>query len=34
MDKLVIRKHHPQEDVDTIRSMINKYGRSGGRTLP
>ena len=31
MEKLV-RKHHPQEDVDTIRSMINKYGeRSGGQ---
>ena len=29
MDKL-IRKHQPQEDVDTIRSMINKYGSSGG----
>ena len=31
MEKLV-RKHHPQEDVNTIRSMINKYGeRSGGQ---
>ena len=29
MDKL-IRKHQPQEDVDTIRNMINKYGNSGG----
>ena len=29
MDKLV-RKHQPQEDVDTIRSMISKYGSSGG----
>jgi len=29
MDKLV-RKHQPQEDVDTIRSMISKYGNSGG----
>jgi hypothetical protein len=29
MDKL-IRKHQPQEDVDTIRSMISKYGSSGG----
>ena len=29
MDKLV-RKHQPQEDVDTISSMINKYGQSGG----
>ena len=30
MEKL-IRKHQPQEDVDTIRSMINKYGDSGGQ---
>ena len=31
MEKLV-RSHHPQEDVDTIRSMINKYGdRNGGQ---
>ena len=30
MDKLV-RKHQPQEDVDTIRGMINKYGDSGGQ---
>ena len=29
MEKL-IRKHQPQEDVDTIRNMINKYGNSGG----
>jgi hypothetical protein len=29
MDKLV-RKHQPQEDVDTIRGMISKYGQSGG----
>jgi len=29
MDKLV-RKHQPQEDIDTIRGMINKYGSSGG----
>ena len=29
MDKLV-RSHQPQEDVDTIRAMINKYGQSGG----
>ena len=29
MDKLV-RKHQPQEDVDTIRGMISKYGSSGG----
>ena len=34
MDKLV-RKHQPQEDVDTIRSMINKYGeRKWWRSLP
>jgi len=26
----VVRFHQPQEDVDTIRSMINKYNRSGG----
>ena len=26
IEKLV-RFHQPQEDVDTIRSMINKYGR-------
>ena len=26
----VIRSHQPQEDVDTIRSMIKKYNRSGG----
>ena len=26
----LVRKHQPQEDVDTIRSMINKYGESGG----
>jgi hypothetical protein len=30
MEKLV-RFHQPQEDVDTIRSMVNKYGESGGR---
>ena len=29
MEKL-IRKHQPQEDVDTIRGMISKYGSSGG----
>ena len=28
----VVRYHQPQEDVDTIRSMINKYGeRNGGQ---
>ena len=26
----VVRYHQPQEDVDTIRRMINKYGNSGG----
>ena len=26
----LVRFHQPQEDVDTIRSMINKYGSSGG----
>jgi hypothetical protein len=30
IDRLV-RFHQPQEDVDTIRSMVNKYGDSGGR---
>jgi hypothetical protein len=28
--EVLIRKHQPQEDVDTIRAMINKYGNSGG----
>ena len=27
----LVRYHQPQEDVDTIRGMINKYGESGGR---
>ena len=28
----LVRTHHPQEDVDTIRGMINKYGdRNGGQ---
>ena len=27
----LVRFHQPQEDVDTIRSMINKYGESGGK---
>ena len=28
----LVRKHHPQEDVDTIRGMIHKYGdRNGGQ---
>jgi len=26
----LVRYHQPQEDVDTIRGMINKYGESGG----
>jgi hypothetical protein len=26
----VVRQHHPQEDVDTIKSMNRKYGSSGG----
>ena len=26
----LVRFHQPQEDVDTIRSMISKYGNSGG----
>ena len=26
----VVRFHQPQEDVDTIRAMNNKYGQSGG----
>jgi hypothetical protein len=26
----LVRYHQPQEDVDTIRGMINKYGSSGG----
>ncbi len=27
---VLIRTHQPQEDVDTIRGMISKYGSSGG----
>ena len=26
----VVRAHQPQEDVDTIRRMIQKYNRAGG----
>ena len=26
----VVRFHQPQEDIDTVRRMTNKYGRSGG----
>ena len=25
----VVRQHQPQEDIDTIRRLTNKYGRSG-----
>ena len=31
--EVLIRKHQPQEDVDTIRSMINKYGENNGGQL-
>ena len=30
----LVRFHQPQEDVDTIRAMNNKYGESGGRLIP
>ena len=30
MIEKVVRFHQPQEDVDTIRSMIKKYNRAGG----
>ena len=26
----IVREHQPQEDIDTVRRMNNKYGRSGG----
>ena len=26
----VVRYHQPQEDIDTIRAMSNKYDRAGG----
>ena len=29
----LVREHQPQEDVDTIRSMINKYGERNGGEL-
>ena len=29
----LVRSHQPQEDVDTIRSMINKYGERNGGEL-
>ena len=28
--EVLVRTHQPQEDVDTIRGMISKYGQSGG----
>jgi hypothetical protein len=28
--KQEVRRHQPQEDVDTIKAMVNKYSRSGG----
>jgi len=28
--EVLVRTHQPQEDVDTIRGMIKKYGQSGG----
>ena len=28
--EVLVRNHQPQEDIDTIRSMIKKYGSSGG----
>ena len=31
--EVLIREHQPQEDVDTIRSMINKYGERNGGEL-
>ena len=30
---VLVRTHQPQEDVDTIRSMINKYGERNGGEL-
>jgi len=30
MIEKVVRYHQPQEDIDTIRSMIQKYNRAGG----
>jgi hypothetical protein len=27
---IVVRQHQPQEDIDTIKSMISKYGDNGG----
>ena len=31
--EVLVRTHQPQEDVDTIRSMINKYGERNGGEL-
>ena len=31
--EVVVRTHQPQEDVDTIRGMINKYGERNGGEL-
>ena len=31
--EVLVRQHQPQEDVDTIRSMINKYGERNGGDL-
>ena len=27
----IVREHQPQEDIDTVRAMSNKYGSSGGQ---
>ena len=29
----IVRQHQPQEDVDTIRRLINKYGEENGGRL-
>ena len=28
--EVIVRKYQPQEDIETVRTMNNKYGRSGG----
>ena len=28
--EVIVRKHQPEEDIETVRAMNNKYGRSGG----
>jgi hypothetical protein len=28
---IAIRQHQPQEDIDTIKSMVSKYGDNGGK---